>query len=160
MNLTPHIRWMIRRDMAEVLDIENLCFQFPWSQDDFIRALKQRPCIGQVAELDGRVAGFMVYELDRTKIKILNFAVMPALQRRGIGRAMAQKLISKLTAQRRKRISLEVRESNLDAQLFWQAMGFQCEAVLPDHYADTAEDAYGFVYRVAAGATSKEKTTA
>ena len=40
--LCVHIRWMIRRDMAEVLDIEGQCFEFPWSEDDFVRCLRQR----------------------------------------------------------------------------------------------------------------------
>ena len=47
-----HIRWMIRRDMPEVLDIENQAFEFPWTEEDFIRCLRQRNCIGMVAELD------------------------------------------------------------------------------------------------------------
>ena len=60
-----HIRWMIRRDYAEVLAIEARGFEFPWCEDDFIRCLRQRNCIGMVAERDDRVAGFMVYELHK-----------------------------------------------------------------------------------------------
>src|SRR4029079_7559263 len=33
--LRVHIRWMIRRDMAEVLEIEAAGFEFPWSEEDF-----------------------------------------------------------------------------------------------------------------------------
>ena len=47
-----HIRWMIRRDMPEVLDVERSSFEFPWAEDDFIRCLRQRNCIGMVAEVD------------------------------------------------------------------------------------------------------------
>jgi hypothetical protein len=36
-----HIRWMIRRDYAEVLAIEARGFEFPWCEDDFIRCLRQ-----------------------------------------------------------------------------------------------------------------------
>ncbi len=36
-----HIRWMIRRDMAAVLEIENQSFEYAWSEDDFIRCLRQ-----------------------------------------------------------------------------------------------------------------------
>jgi len=46
--LGVHIRWMIRRDMPEVLDIESGSFEFPWSEEDFIRCLRQRNCIGMV----------------------------------------------------------------------------------------------------------------
>ncbi len=76
-----HIRWMIRRDMAEVLQIERESFEFPWVDEDFIRCLRQRNCIGMVAEHEGRVVGFMIYELHRTRIHVLNFAVARSCQR-------------------------------------------------------------------------------
>ena len=37
---------------------------------------------------------------------------------------------------------LEVRESNLAAQLFFKKMGFKAVLVLRSHYDDTDEDAY------------------
>ena len=53
---------MIRRDMPEVLAIEGESFEFPWLEDDFIHCLRQRNCIGMVAEHEDRVVGFMIYE--------------------------------------------------------------------------------------------------
>ncbi|MEZ6091062.1 MAG: ribosomal-protein-alanine N-acetyltransferase RimI, partial [Pirellulaceae bacterium] len=50
---------MIRRDMPSVLDIEAACFEFSWSEDEFIRCLRQRNCIGMVAEENDQVVGFM-----------------------------------------------------------------------------------------------------
>ncbi len=142
-----HIRWMIRRDMTEVLDIETNCFEFPWSEQDFIRCLRQRNCIGMVAEYDERVVGFMVYELHKDQLHILNFAVHPDFARHGVGKQMVGKLISKLSHQRRNRIMLEVRETNLSAQLFFRSMGFRAITVLRDFYDDTTEDAYLMQYR-------------
>jgi len=142
-----HIRWMIRRDMAEVLEIENESFEFPWSEEEFIRCLRQRNCIGMVADCDDKVVGFMVYELHKTRLHILNFAVGHAWRRQGIGRKMAGKLVGKLSAQRRTRIVLEVRETNLDAQIFFRAQGFRAVNVLRDFYEDTTEDAYLMQFR-------------
>jgi len=137
-----HIRWMIRRDMPEVLAIENQSFEFPWSEEDFIRCLRQRNCIGMVAEFDDQVVGFMIYELHKSRLQILNFSVHNDFRRRGVGTSMADKLISKLSHQRRNRILLEVRETNLAAQLFFRAAGFRAVAVMRDFYEDTTEDAY------------------
>jgi len=137
-----HIRWMIRRDMPEVLQIEIESFEFPWLEDDFIRCLRQRNCIGMVAEVDDRVAGFMIYELHKSRIYVLNFAVAPDLRRHSIGSQMVAKLIGKLSLQRRIGIVLEVRETNLGAQLFFRENGFRAVSVLRDYYADTPEDAY------------------
>ena len=80
-----HIRWMIRRDMPEVLEIEERSFEFPWTEEDFIRCLRQRNCIGMVAEHDERVVGFMIYELHKTRLHLLNFCVHRDLRRRGVG---------------------------------------------------------------------------
>ncbi|MGA2035263.1 MAG: GNAT family N-acetyltransferase, partial [Thermoguttaceae bacterium] len=111
--LRVQIRWMIRRDMPEVLQIERESFEFPWVEGDFIRCLRQRNCIGMVAEHDDRVAGFMIYELERNRIHVLNLAVAENRRRRGVGSQMVAKLISKLSWQHRSRILLEIRETNL-----------------------------------------------
>lgn len=142
-----HIRWMIRRDMPAVLDIETQGFEFPWTEDDFIRSLRQRNCIGMVAERGDSVVGFMIYELHKNRLHILNFAVCPSARRMGIGSAMVEKLLGKLSRERRNRIMLEVRETNLDAQLFFRSLGFRAISVLKDFYEDSPEDAYLMQFR-------------
>jgi len=142
-----HIRWMIRRDMPEILAIESESFEFPWSEEDFINCLRQRNCIGMVAEHDDRVVGFMIYVLNKTRIQVLNFAVAERSRRHGVGTQMMAKLIGKLSSQRRSRITLEVRETNLPAQLFFRTTGFRAVSVLREYYADTPEDAYSMQYR-------------
>jgi ribosomal-protein-alanine N-acetyltransferase len=144
--LRVHIRWMIRRDMPEVLDIERDSFEFPWYEEDFIRCLRQRNCIGMVAEHGERVVGFMIYELHKTRLHILNFAVAGDMRRRGVGMQMAEKLVSKLSSQRRTKITLEVRETNLAAQIFFRQNGFRAVSVLRDFYDDSPEDAYLMQY--------------
>jgi len=142
-----HIRWMIRRDMPEVLDAEEESFEFPWLEEDFIRCLRQRNCIGMVAEHEDRVVGFMIYELHKNRIHVLNFAVASDYRRRGVGSQMVAKLIGKLSSQRRSRVVLEVRETNLAAQLFFRESGFRAVSVLRAYYEDTPEDAYLMQYR-------------
>ena len=142
-----HIRWMIRRDMPAVLATESRCFEFAWSEEDFIRCLRQRNCIGMVAEEDDQVVGFMIYELHKNRLHILNFAVHPDHRRKGVGLAMISKLLGKLSQERRNRIMLEVRETNLEAQLFFKSLGFRAISVLRDFYDDAAEDAYLMQFR-------------
>jgi ribosomal-protein-alanine N-acetyltransferase len=139
---------MIRRDMPEVLRIENDSFEFNWTEEDFLACLRQRNCIGMVAEHENRVVGFMIYELHKTRLHILNFATAPAFRRLGAGSQMIEKLINKLSQQRRQEIVLEVRETNLAAQLFFHSQGFRAVRVLRSHYGDSAEDAYVMQYRL------------
>jgi [ribosomal protein S18]-alanine N-acetyltransferase len=131
-DIEVHVRWLIRRDMPEVLDIESTSFEFPWSQEDFISCLQQRNCIGMVAELDGEVVGYIVYEMGRSDFHVLNLAVRPDVRRQG----------------QRTEVRLEVRETNLAAQLFFRRLGFQAVSVLRDFYEDTVEDAYSMLYHL------------
>lgn len=153
MNLTEtspqtrvHVRWMLRHDMPNVLAIENISFDYPWCEEEFLRALRQRNCIGMVAEIGEKIVGFMLYELHRDKIQVLNFATHPEFRRRGVGRQMAAKLVGKLSSQRRNRISLYVRETNLASHLFYRETGFRAMEVVREHYPDSGEDAYLMEY--------------
>jgi ribosomal-protein-alanine N-acetyltransferase len=141
-----HIRWMIRRDMPEVLAIEHASFEFPWCEEEFLRVLRQRNCIGMVAECGERIVGFMIYELHRNRIHVLDFATHPDFRRHGVGRQMVAKLVGKLSTQRRNRIVLCVRETNLPAQLFFRVVGFRAMEVIREHFQDTGEDGYGMLY--------------
>ena len=142
------IRWIIRRDMPEVLEIENSSFDIPWSESDFMHCLRQRRCIGMVAESYEKIVGFIVYDLQHTRIHVFNLAVHPDFRRSQIGTQMIKKLVSKLSHQRRTQILLEVRETNLAAQVFFRAMGFRAISVLREFYDDTVEDGYLMEYRL------------
>jgi [ribosomal protein S18]-alanine N-acetyltransferase len=144
-----HIRWMIRRDMPEVLQTEQKSFEYSWNEEDFLRCLRQRNCIGMVAEQGEKVVGFMIYELHKAKLHILNFAVHPGYRRTGIGTQMVVKLIGKLSNHRRTRITLAVRERNLAAQLFFRSQGFRAVRVLRSYYEDSGEDAFLMQYAFA-----------
>lgn len=120
-----HIRWMIRRDLPEVLQIET-----NWTEEDFLSHLRQRNEMGMVAECGEKVVGYMLYALHKTRIELLNFAVHPQWRRQGIGMQMVIKLIGKLANQRRTRITLKVHETNLPAQLFFRSQGFRALRIL------------------------------
>lgn len=161
MSKAVHIRWMIRRDMAEIIDIERVAFEFPWSEEEFIRCLRQRNCIGMVAEVDDRIVGYMIYESHKNRLHVLNFAVATSSRRSGIGRQMIETLSRKLSAGagRRNRILLECRERNLTAQLFFRSCGFRAVSVLRDFYDDTCEDAIVMQYRLKAESPLEGATT-
>jgi len=145
--LRPHIRWMIRRDMPEVLQIETLCFDFPWREEDFLRNLQQRNVIGMVAEAGyDKILAFMMYELHKNKLHLIDFAVHPDFRLKGIGTALIEKLKSKLSSYRRKTITIWVRESNLPMQLFLREMEFKAEFVHRNFFKDSDEDGYYMRY--------------
>ena len=143
-----HVRWLIRSDLPVVLGIESKSFEFPWSEEEFIQCLRARDCIGLVAELENKVVGFVFYEIHTTTFHVLSIAVDPEFRRKGVGAAMLDKLVAKLQPQRRNELVLEVRESNLDAQLFLKNRGFRATTVLNNCYVDSDEAAFSMVYRL------------
>src|SRR5258707_8596641 len=102
-----------------------------------------------VAEQGGWVVGFMFYGLHKQKLHTPNFAVHPQYRRYGVGGQMVSKLISKLSSHRRTKITLEVRETNLPAQLFFRSQGFRAMRVMRSYYEDSGEDAFLMQYRLA-----------
>ena len=145
--IQTYIRWMIRRDMPEVLKIENHSFEYPWNEEDFIRCLRQRNCIGMVAEYNELIMGYMIYELHKDRLCLINMAVHENWRKQGVGQALIDKLYGKLSFQRRDRIILEIRETNLAAQLFFKQVGFKAIEILAKAYDETDEDAYLMVRR-------------
>jgi len=143
---TVAIRWMVSRDMPAVLRIERESFEYPWAYEDFIRVLRRRDCIGMVAERNGEVVGFVVCELTKTQIEVLNLAVAAAWRHQGIGSQILDYVKQKLWRPRRW-VRAEVRETNLGAQLFFRANGFMAVNVLRDLWDDSDEDTYLMVYR-------------
>ena len=146
-----HIRWMIRRDMPEVVLIDKLSFpeERQWGEEGLLRKLRQRNCIGMVAEVGESVLGFMVYELNEGHLHLLKLAVDPAVRRLGwvksdlghIGRYELVKggvgtvLIGKLKGKvgggyRRKAITIAVEEQLLGVQLWLRGQGFRCTGSL------------------------------
>lgn len=140
------IQWLTRRDMPEVLAIENQSFEFPWSEEDFLRYLRQRNCIGMIAEHGEQIVGFMIYAIHKDKLHLLNFAVRKDFRRRGVGGQMLRKLVGKLSSHRRTRLVVRIRETNLPAQLFFKKQEFKAVRITPGYYKDSGEDAFLFRY--------------
>ena len=133
--METHIRWMIRSDLDCVMAIEKDVFDHHWSREEFLIALRQANCVGMVAERNGEVVGYMVYESHKDRIELLNFAVRPRSQRLGVGAALIERLKAKLDPQKRHKIVCDLRERNVDGQLFFRNAGFKCVSILHGWYA-------------------------
>lgn len=143
-----HIRWLTRKDLAQVVSIQGGGFKRNRSPEEFVENLYRRNRVGLVAEYGGQVAGFMVYELTRTQIRLLNLGVADQARSLNIGRRLVEKLIQKLRYDGRTRVVCEVDERNLAAQLFFRACGFRATEILRPHSAKTLDDIYVMQYRL------------
>lgn len=136
------IRWAIRRDMPEIMDIEMLSWQFPMAEEEILSLLRNRSCIGMVAERKEQIIAFMIYELMGGRLWLHRLAVHPDFRRIGVGTMMIAKLESKLAQQRRSELFMEVSEDNFAAHLFLRALGVEANGVLRGSYG--GRDAYQF----------------
>lgn len=145
--LPVHIRFIETRDRPAVLDIENRSFEGPWDGEDFARCLRQHKCNGIVAEHYGRIVGYTIYEKGK-KLRIINMAVHPDFRRQDIGAQMMEECKTGMVAgDKKKNVELQVRETNLDAQLFFKAMGFEASGeIIPEFYENPTEAAYTMEY--------------
>lgn len=149
--ITVQIRWMIRADMPQVVPISTESFDEPWSHEDFVSYLRIQSVIGMVATSreTGDVLGYMVYQLCDNRISLWRVAVKPDYRRRGIGRQMIDKLISKLQRHKRSKLTHLVPESNLQAQLFLKALGLRYRKTVRHRNMEPDEDSlYLMSYRL------------
>lgn len=137
-----HVRWMIRRDMAPVIEIENDSFPFPWPEEEFLNHLRQRNTIGMVAEQNENLVGYAIYELHRRHLHLLNIAVRQGERRSGVGTVILEKLKGKLSPNYRRQIKTMVSESNFEALVFFRAVGFVTDGIERSPYEENDEDGY------------------
>lgn len=137
-----HIRWMIRRDMVEILHLEQVQ-RSPWSEDQLLSCFRQLNCIGMVAEVNDVVVGYMIYELFPKKLEVLKVVGGD----RTVLDKMLSKLASKLSSHRRNRVAVNVDENALYMHLTLKRNGYDAVRVIKNGEADGA-DSYRFVYRL------------
>lgn len=93
--MESHIRWIIRQDLPEVVALDG-----EWSVNDLLAKLRERNCIGMVAEeysFPWNVVGFMVYNLFKDHIQVVRMVgVSPEIKV-----AMCKRLTGKLARHRR-----------------------------------------------------------
>lgn len=149
--------WMLVSDLHQVLAIERESFEFPWTERDFRWVLQRRNCIGLVVRHRERsIAGCAVYALHATRVELLNLAVAADCRRLGIGTLLIRRLCGRLATSGRRSLGLEVRESNLPAQLFYRRLGFTCLGLRQGWYDEIDEAALRFVWRVGQKAVSEQ----
>jgi ribosomal-protein-alanine N-acetyltransferase len=148
-HLPIQTRWLIRRDMYDVCEIEQLCYgELAWDEECFLETLRNRRTIGMIAEYRGNTVGYFIYDLHKYRLHIVNIAVHPKFQRKHIGQQMIRKLKNKLTPNsQRIKITARCGEGSLAVQLFLRSQQFLAKKIERDYYP-FGESAYLFDYTV------------
>ena len=132
-------------DLQQVLDIENQCFENPWSNTYFTISLKRPRSYERfyVARRENTVVGYIVFNMLHEEAHILNIAVPPACQRQGIGKYLLASALEMIQADNGREVFLEVAVSNLPAQYLYRQFGFRICGIRKNYYG-RYKDAYVF----------------
>jgi ribosomal-protein-alanine N-acetyltransferase len=133
---------MSLEDVQAVHEIERLSFRTPWPAYAFEQELRgNRLARYVVARAGDRVVGFAGVWLMVDDAHVTTFAVHPDWRRQGIGRQLLLNLAELSSAIGARRMTLEVRFSNVAAQALYGAFGFEVVGRRPRYYTDDDEDA-------------------
>jgi len=129
-------------DVGDVHEIERLSFRTPWPAYAFEQELRgNRLARYVVARAGDHVVGFAGIWLMVDDAHVTTFGVHPEWRRQGIGRQLLLNLAELSSSIGARRMTLEVRASNLAAQALYRAFGFDVAGRRPRYYSDDDEDA-------------------
>ncbi|MFH2140298.1 MAG: ribosomal protein S18-alanine N-acetyltransferase [Pseudomonadota bacterium] len=130
---------MILRDMTEadldaVLAIERAVHAHPWTQGNFIDALRSGyQCKAYVSEA-GEMIGYAVMMLAVDEAELLDIAIASSQQRKGQGRKLLNEMLALARHHEMRRMVLEVRTSNASAIALYRSAGFGDIGLRRDYY--------------------------
>lgn len=112
-------------DMDAVQVVEEACFEYEsWRPADFDHENKRTSVVFLVAEADRHLVGYIMYDMKKSRIEVLSFAVHPQVRRRLVGHQMFQHIAKKLRPGRREMLC-EVTDQTLGTHLFLRSLGFR-----------------------------------
>ena len=131
-------------DLKPAHAIEQAVALSPWSLSQFLNLRLQANTGFLVAENgEKELLGFALFQRVLDEMTLLNIAVHPDAQCRGVGRALLAAVIAEGRAQAAARLLLEVRASNVTAIRLYQREGFIDDGMRKGYYraAGGREDA-------------------
>lgn len=135
------IRTMTKDDIDDVYKVEEDCFVDPWSKEAIRQELKNNLARYIVAEIDGKVVGYVGVWFVLDEGHITNVAVHSDYRGKKIGDKLIKDLVELCKENNMSAITLEVRVSNIVAQNLYKKYGFKIGGIRKEYYSDNKEDA-------------------
>ncbi len=142
------IRNFTRDDVPAILAIERDTFEYPWTVQEFDFCMSLDRCGCLVAEREGDVVGYVVYERRNRTARLLSVAVLDTERRSGVGSALLRELAALVGASLSEIVGV-VRERNVVAQVFLRSVGFRAKWIKRKYYSAADEDAYRMTWSLA-----------
>jgi len=137
------LRKLKLRDLSAIEEIERASYPTPWSRSMFAGELAKPSsiCLGAVDGERDELVGYLIISRYVDAWHVMNIAVAPAHRRKGIARALMERLFEITARDARRGYTLEVRVSNDAAIRLYEALGFRARGIRRGYYTDNREDA-------------------
>lgn len=135
---------MNKQHLEQVVCIENLSFNTPWSKSSFIKEIETNKFalyFVAINKQDNKVLGYGGMWHVINEGHITNIAVSPNYRNQGIASKILNKLIQVAKEKQMIGLTLEVRVSNNIAKSLYLKHGFILEGIRKEYYEDNREDA-------------------
>ena len=127
--------------VAQVAQLETLCFRDPWSERSIAGELDNPLSTWLICADGDAVLGYVGSQTVMGETDMMNVAVHPAARGQGIATRLILALVEDLKKQGSHCLTLEVRASNQNAISLYQKLGFLQIGRRPNYYRNPKEDA-------------------
>jgi ribosomal-protein-alanine N-acetyltransferase len=135
------IRRLSIGDLNDIEEIEQRAYKTPWSRSMFASELAKGTSICLGAFEGDRLVGYVVNSRYVDAWHVMNVAVDPDYQRRGIATRLLERLFELTGGDDERGYTLEVRVSNRGAIELYERLGFERHGLRRGYYTDNREDA-------------------
>jgi ribosomal-protein-alanine N-acetyltransferase len=139
--LAIEIRPLGLSDLNAIDAIEQRAYRTPWSRSMFASELAKSSSVCLGAYDGARLIGYVVNSRYVDAWHVMNVAVDPDYQRRGIATRLLERLFEVTRDDQRRGYTLEVRVSNDEAIGLYEKLGFARQGIRRAYYTDNREDA-------------------
>jgi ribosomal-protein-alanine N-acetyltransferase len=127
-------------DFDDIAAIEASAHPYAWELDVLRRHVAHPCALTRVLIAEDKLAAFAISLVEDRTLHLANLAVSTDLRRRGYGSEMVEHIVTLAHELGLDDVRLEVRETNLAAQLLYRRAGFRAIGILKAYYG--SEDGY------------------
>ncbi len=140
-------------DLEEIYGIDQLCFpaHIAFTRREFGLYLDDDKSIGRVAEVNGRIAGFVIATITRRFLAhVITLDVVPGMRQHKVGTELMNSLHRELQRQRVRISVLEVDVENIAARRLYEKLNYEYQGLLRGYYRGK-EDAFRMTRAIGRG---------